>query len=58
MTTPFTVLTTEQTDEMDITESDTPYHDAERVVQERAGGHAMAEQVAGMIIEKLSPYNP
>ena len=43
---------------MDITESDTPYHEGERTIQERVGVRATAEQVAGMIIEKLSPYNP
>jgi len=39
---------------MDTTESDTPYHEGERTVQERAGVRAAAKQVAGLIQTGLS----
>ena len=39
---------------MDTTESDTPYHEGERTVQERAGVRAAAKQVASMIRTGLS----
>ena len=39
---------------MDTKESDTPYHEGERVVQERAGVRVAAKQVASMIQPGLS----
>ena len=39
---------------MDTKELDTPYHEGERAVQERAGVRAAAKQVASMIQPGLS----